>query len=169
MSRALQTVPPSLVAITVSIENSMAGDACFVFQTGASKDKLETFTEAAEARFSGCEMTLRTSNTTGPVAQTAVFRVNLAALDPQRITIAEGMTIPAGSTVIGEIPLKSLRLATAGGAKVIDVETERIEVDKPTVSETHKASELTVRLKSIESAEKFADAFSRAIRLCREN
>src|SRR5262245_9441146 len=146
MATSRQSHSAALAVQTTLIENSVAGDACMVFQMGGSPQALESFTEAVEARFSECDLKLESSSTSRGSATLGQFRVSIATLDPARVTISTGLQVPAGWVTVGDLPLFSVRLVTATGEKLIEVKTERMESNKPAQSETHRASELNIRV-----------------------
>ena len=147
------------------IQNRLAGDACLSYRIGESQQRMQSYTQGAEARFSECLMTLETSSTGPGTAATARFRVSLNQLDPERIAVATGLTVPVTSITVGDLPLFSIQLVTTKKQKLIEVETETID-GAATTRDTHKASELDIRVKSMEAATSMADAFRRAITLC---
>lgn len=160
-----QAHSPALALETTTIQNRLAGDACLSYRMGESRQAMQSYTQGAEARFSECLMTLETSSTGPQSGTTASFRVSLSQLDPGRITVAAGLSVPTKWTTVGDLPLFSIRLVTTKQQKIIEVETETIEGGAPK-QETHRASELEIRVKSMESATRLADAFRRAIMLC---
>jgi len=166
MVSSSQSHSPALALETTMIQNALAGDACFVFQMGSSEQALESFTEAVEARFSECNFRLEGSATARGTATLGDFSVALSKLDPSRVTVSEGLKIPAGWVTVGDIPRFSIRLVTSTGEKLIDAKTERIESDQSPQVERHKTSELNIRVRDEKSAAKIADAFRRAIMLC---
>jgi hypothetical protein len=161
-----QNRSPALAVETITIQNALAGDACLVFRMGSSPAAMEDFTEAVEARFADCNLTLQTSSTAAGRATTSEVHVALDRLDPSRVTVRSGLQVPTGWSTTGDLPLFSIHFVSSENAEVISVKTERIEVDKPPQSETHNVSELNIRVKSQESAAKIAAAFQRAIALC---
>jgi hypothetical protein len=102
MSASGQSRSPALAVQTTLIENAMAGDACMVFQMGSSKQTLESFTEAVEARFSECNLRLESSSTSRGTATLREFRISIAQLDASRVTIGAGLQVPVGWITVGD-------------------------------------------------------------------
>jgi hypothetical protein len=156
---------PALALETTIIQNRLAGDACLSYRIGPSREAMQSYTQAAEARFSECLMTLETSSTGAGMGTTSSFRVSLGQLDPVRIRVRDGLTVAPNSITVGDLPLFSIALVTTKDQKLVEVELETIE-GGTTKHESHKASELDIRVKSMEAATRLAEAFRRAITLC---
>ena len=153
---------------TTIIQNRLAGDSCLSYRIGQTQQTMQSYTVAAEARFSECLMTLETSSTSLGMGTTSSFRVSLGQLDPARIRIRENLRVAPNTITVGDLPLFSIWLVTTKDQKVIEVELETIE-GGATKHEMHKASELDIRVKSMEAAARLAGAFRRAITLCAAN
>ena len=147
------------------IQNRLAGDACLSYRIGQSQQAMQSYTLAAEARFSECEMTLETSSTSATMGTTSSFRVLLSQLDPARIRVRDGLKVLPNWIMVGDLPLFSIRLVTTKDQKIIEAVLETIQ-GGATKHEMQKASELDIPVKSMEAATRLADAFRRAITLC---
>src|SRR5262249_50664528 len=146
---------PELALETTMIQNRLAGDACLSYRIGESRETMQAFTQGTEARFSDCLMTLETSLTEAATATTGRFRFSLSQLDPQRIAVGAGLKVAPNAITVGDLPLFSIRLVTTKQQKLIEVETETIS-GAATTHENHKASELDIRVKSMEAAARLA-------------
>jgi hypothetical protein len=156
---------PALAVETALIQNRLAGDACLSYRIGQSQQTMQSYTLAAEARFSECEMTLETSSTSAAMGTTSSFRVLLSQLDPARIRVTDGLKVAPNSITIGDLPLFSIRLVTTRDQKAIEAVRETIQ-NGSTKRELQQASGLDIPVKSMEAATRLADAFRRAISLC---
>jgi hypothetical protein len=155
----------SLSETTNSIKLDLSGVACLSFAIGPSQGQLQRSIEGAEGMFSECEMRLVTSLTEGNTGTMGDFKVHLGKLDPSRIEITEGVRVPTGWLRFGVAPEAGITLVTAGDEKVIEAVNESFGVgeSKPTTSQV---SEIHIRIRDRESAEKLAAEFSRAITMC---
>ena len=160
-----QTGGESLADSIGWLQTYLGGAACAVFEMGASGADLKQVTEGTEVLFNNCDMTLETSTIIGGTGDLQSFHISLGQLNPASVALTDGIKVPTGWITFGEVPTRTLRLATKGGAKLIDVKVEQYGENAP-APQQFKASEINIHIRNKDTADQVAKAMTQAITLC---